>query len=129
MDTNQVEVIWSDGAILEFGTNFPPALQELISRPSHYYDIRSFVAQCLAPNSSEWKNASVVRSSKPGPYSFIRSKDGSVSSSVQSLYVEYLHERYPTARVRIKGKFDPVLFLVGDEIRASVMPMVMPAKL
>lgn len=123
VDTNQTEIIWSDGAILEFGTNFPAALQKMISRPTHHHDIRSFVAQLQSGNASEWKNASVVRSSRGERYWTIRSVDGSVSTLVESLYIEYLDERYPTAGIRIKGKSDPVLFQVGDQVRASVMPV------
>ena len=123
VDTNQVEIIWSDGAILEFGTNFPAALQELISRPTYYHDIRSFVAQLQTGSPAEWKNASVVRSSQDDRCWTIRSVDGTVSTSVQSLYIEYLHERYPASSIRMKGKFDPVLFLVGGKVRASVMPV------
>jgi hypothetical protein len=123
VDTNQTEIVWSDGAILEIGTNFPPALQELISRPTHYHDIRSFVAQLEAGKTSEWKDASVVRSPRGDGYSTVRSLDGKVSTSVETMYVEYLKQRYPTASVRIKGESEPVIFLVAGEIRASVMPV------
>src|SRR6266853_4734011 len=54
VDTNQTEIVWSDGAILEFGTNFPTALQELISRPTRYQDIHSFVKELDARKASEW---------------------------------------------------------------------------
>jgi len=122
VDTNQAEIIWSDGAILEFGTNFPAGLQAIISRPTHYHDIRSFVANLQAGSSVEWRNA-LIAPYKGERYYTIRSADGSVSTSVDPLYVEYLCERYPAANIRIKGKFDPVLFLVGGEIKASVMPV------
>jgi hypothetical protein len=123
VDTNKAEIVWSDGRILEFGTNFPDAVQGIIARPDDYHDIRSFVAKLQAGNSAEWRNASVVRASNSDRYSTIRSTDGSVSTTVQSLYLEYVHERFPTASVRIKGKLDPILFLVGGEVRASVMPV------
>lgn len=123
VDTNKAEIVWSDGRILECGTNFPSALQGIIARPDHYHDIRAFVAKLQADGSTGWRNASVVRTSNSDRYSTIRSSDGSVSVTVQSLYLEYLHERYPTASIRVKGQFDPILFLVGGELKASVMPV------
>jgi 3-deoxy-D-arabino-heptulosonate 7-phosphate (DAHP) synthase class II len=123
VDASQVEVVWSDGAILEFGTNFPVALQKLISEPTQYRDIRSVVAKLQTEKSPEWKSALVAGSSQGDRYATIRSTDGSVTTFVQSLYVEYLHERYPTAGIRIRGRLDPVLFLIGGEVRASVMPV------
>ena len=56
--TNQTETIWSDGAILEVATNFPPALQKLISKPTMYRDIGSTV-QRLGSTASDpqWKDA------------------------------------------------------------------------
>src|SRR5215813_5859234 len=43
VDTNQTELVWSDGAILEIGTNFPTQLQKLICSPSRYQDIQEFL--------------------------------------------------------------------------------------
>jgi hypothetical protein len=128
VDTNETEIVWSDGAILEVGTNFPAGVRELISGPVYYHDVRSFVAKFGGAKAPEWKDASVVPSARGEPYVKITSSDGKVSAAVASAYVNYLNERYPTAKVRIKGEFDPVVFVVGDEVRASVMPVrVKPA--
>ncbi len=123
VDTNQTEIVWSDGAILEVGTNFPSGLQELISRPNRYHDIRSFVKQLDTASTFEWKEASVTPSVRREGYATIKSLDGKIAASVQSLYVEYLRERYPTATIRIRGEFEPIIFVVDRQIRASVMPM------
>ncbi|MFA7006063.1 MAG: hypothetical protein WC429_18610, partial [Verrucomicrobiia bacterium] len=123
VDTNQTEVVWSDGAILEVGTNFPGALQELISRPTHHHDIRSFVKQLEAGSTSQWRDASVARSARGDSYATIRSSDGKISASVESLYVEYLAHRYPTAIIRVRRESEPVIFVVDGKIRASVMPV------
>jgi hypothetical protein len=123
VDAHQTETIWSDGAVLEVGTNFPAALQKLISRPTQYRDIHSFIDKLDAEKGSEWRDASIVHSPNKAGYSTVTSLDGKVSASVDSLYVEYIRERYPTARVRVKSQFGPVVFLVAGEVRASVMPV------
>jgi len=123
VDTNQAEIIWSDGAILEVGTNFPSGLQELISRPSHYHDIRSFVRKLEEESKTEWRDASASPSPRNPRYASIRSNDGKITTLVDWLYVEYLHQRYPSAVIRIRGEFEPVIFLVDGRIRASVMPL------
>src|SRR6266516_486298 len=122
VDTNQTEIVWSDGAILEISTNFPTSLQELISRPTHYHNIRSFVTQ-LDAKSSQWRDASLTRSPRGDSYAIVRTSDGKVSTSVESLYVEYLGQRYPTATVRMRVEFEPIILVVDGEIRASLMPV------
>ena len=123
VDTSQPEIVWSDGALLEIGTSFPKDLQELISHPSRQHDIRSFVNQLANRNDSDWREASVTRSSRGDRYSTIKSLDGKISTMVESLYIEYLGHRYPTASIRIRGEFEPIIFVVGDQIRGSVMPV------
>lgn len=122
VDTNQAEIVWSDGAILEVGTTFPDGLQELISRPTHHHDIRSFLMQ-LDTKSSQWRTASVTRSPRGDSYAVIQTPDGKISTTVESLYVEYLGQRYPTATIRMRGEFEPIIFVVDGEARASLMPV------
>ncbi len=121
VDVNEAG-IWSDGAILEVGGNFPPALQELISRPTMQRDIRSFVTRVDSGKSPEWQDAMAVPSPRGERFAGIKSADGKMTATVEAIYVEYLRQRYPGALLRIKGEFDPVLFVVGGELRASVMP-------
>jgi len=123
VDTNQAEIIWSDGAILEAGTSFPSALQELISRPTGHRDIRSFLKKVADENASGWKDASVTRSSRGYDYAAVRSLDGKVKAEVESVYVEYLGQRYPHAKIRMRDVYGPILFVVDGQIRASVMPL------
>jgi hypothetical protein len=122
VDTNQAEIVWSDGAILEVATNFPGGLQELISRPTHYHDIRSFLAG-LDAKSSQWKDASVTRSSRGDSYATVRTLDGKISTTVESIYVEYLGQRYPAATIRMRGELDPIIFVLDGEVHASLMPV------
>jgi hypothetical protein len=72
---------------------------------------------------SQWKDASVAPSSSDKRYTTIRSSDGKIETSVESLYVEYLGERYPTASIRIRGRLEPIVFLVDGQVRASLMPV------
>ena len=124
VDTNnQPTIIWSDGAILEVGTSFPKVLEELISHPSNYHDIGSFLKQFDPEDATGWKDARVIPSTPSSRYSTVKSADGKISTSVESLYVDYLGERYPTARFRIKSEFEPIIVLVGKETKASVMPV------
>ncbi len=123
VDTNQAEIVWSDGAILEVGTTFPNGLQELISRPKRHHDIRSFLTK-LDTKSPQWRDASVACSSHGDSFSIIQTPDGKISSTVESLYVEYLGQRYPTAIIRMRGKLEPIIFVVDGEVRASLMPVV-----
>lgn len=122
VDIDQTTIVWSDGAILEVGTDFPRELQELISRPTRYHDIRSFLNQ-LNADAPEWTKAFTTRSERGDRYAVIRSPDQKISTTVESLYVEYLVQRYPAADIRIKGQFEPIIFVVDGEIRASVMPV------
>lgn len=122
IDIDPGTMVWSDGAILEVGTDFPPQLQELISRPTGYQDIRSFL-RGLGADAPEWRRASVGRSERGDRYAAIRSSDQMISTTVESLYVEYLAQRFPSADIRIKGQLEPVIFLVDGEIRACVMPV------
>lgn len=122
VDTNQAEIVWSDGAILEVGTNFPSKLENLIARPTHYHDIRSLVKQLDAVSTS-WTEAFVTRSARGDSFATIRSSDGTISVSVESVYAEYLGQRYPTAVIRIRGESGPIIFVVDGQIRASVMPV------
>jgi hypothetical protein len=123
VDTNQAEIVWSDGAILEAGTDLPAALQELISHPTHHHDIRSFLKQLDRESGTAWREASVHRSPQGASYSIVRSVDGKISAKVESLYVDYLRQQYPGAIIRVRGEFEPVIFLVAGQIRASVMPV------
>ncbi|PWU13162.1 MAG: hypothetical protein C5B50_19875 [Verrucomicrobia bacterium] len=49
--------------------------------------------------------------------------DGKISASVEALYVEYLALRHSGGSFWIKGRFDPIPFVVDGELRAAVMPV------
>ena len=123
LDTNGTEMVWSDGAILEVGTNFPAQLQEIISQPTAHTEIHPFIEQFDSGNAPGWKDASTSPSPRRRGCSVVRSSDGTVSAVVQSVYVEYLHQRYPAMKIRVKSDQDPVLFVVDGQIRSAVMPM------
>ena len=56
----------------------------------------------------------------------VESVDGKMSAHVSSVYMDYLRARYPRARIRIRTASDPILFMVDDVIRGTVMPIAMP---
>lgn len=122
VDNEQSEIIWSDGAMFEVAGKFPPALQELISAAKDHRNLKPAITR-MAGNPTEWKDASVSRSPKGDAFRIVKSSDGTLSVTVSSAYIDYLRERYPKARVRIKGEFQPVLFLVGDTVRGAIMPL------
>ena len=121
VDKGQTEVIWSDGAMFEVNSKFPASLQELISASKEIRDLKPAIARLTAgPN---WKDATVSRSSSGDPHRTVKSLDGTVSVKASSAYMDYVKERYPNARVRIQGEFQPIVFMVGDTVRAAVMPI------
>jgi hypothetical protein len=123
VDTSQAEIVWSDGALLEVGTSFPSDLRKLISRPTHHHDLHSFVKQLATARASPWRDATVSPAARDARYTHIQSSDGKIRTSVESLYVEYLTQRYPAAMIQVRGEFEPVLFVVNGKVRASLMPV------
>jgi hypothetical protein len=123
VDNAQPEIIWSDGAMFEVASKFPAALQELISASNNHRDLKPVIARMAADLGVNWKDATVSRSPKGEKFRTVRSADGTLSVTVSSAYIDYLKERYPKARVRIKGDLQPVIFLVGDAIRGAIMPI------
>ena len=121
VDKAQAEVIWSDGAMFEVNTKFPATVQELISASKDIRDLKPAIARLTA--GPDWKDATVSRSSSGDPHRTVKSSDGTVSLKASSAYMDYVKERYPNARVRIKGEFQPIVFMVGDTVRAAVMPI------
>jgi hypothetical protein len=65
----------------------------------------------------------VLPSSRSAELSTVKSLDGRVTASVESVYVEYLQQRHPTATVRIRSDSEPVIFEVAGGVRALVMPV------
>jgi len=124
--TNQTETIWSDGAILEIGRNFPPALQKLISKPTMYRDIGSTVQQLGSTASDpQWKDAAAAPITQGQRYVKIQSLDHKVSVKVESLYIEYLQQRCPKAQIRVKEERGPAVFIVNGRVRAAIMPVIL----
>ena len=119
--TNETEVVWSDGAMLEIGSNFPPALQKLFSRPTMYRNIRAVLHQLQMEFGWKEATATVVSGER---YAKIQSLDGKVSIKVEALYIEYLRQRYPKARFHLKAEQAPVICTVDGHIRAGIMPVV-----
>ena len=128
VDKEQPEVIWSDGAMFEVASRFPAPLQELISASQENRSLKPVIARMAAGLGPDWKDATVSRSPSGDPHRTVKTSDGTISVRASSAYVDYLKERYPNARVRLKGELEPILFLVGDTIRAAVMPIRSPSK-
>jgi hypothetical protein len=121
VDTNQAELIWSDGALLEVGGTLSTDLQQLVSRTPYHHDIGSFVEQLKSANA--WREATVVPNKSEDRTTMIKSADGKISVMVDPLYLEYLAQRYPGANIKIRGRTEPIIFVVGGKIRASLMPI------
>jgi hypothetical protein len=124
VDTNRAELIWSDGAILEVGTQFPRPLNMLVAAPTHCLDIWGTLAELNAQRHSAYQPAFARPDNSVGPYvQIIASHQQRVNTLVKAIYFEYLEQRHPRATLWIKGKEDPVLFVVTGEVRAVIMPM------
>ena len=95
VDTNQPTLIWSDGAIFEVGTNFPPRLQALILRPTHTTVIHAFVKELEAGSKSGWKTAFPGLVQREKRYVRIIASDRSISVQVERVYLEYLNQTVP----------------------------------
>jgi hypothetical protein len=122
VDNAQAEIIWSDGAMFEVAGKFPPALEELIAAAKNHRDLKPTITR-MSRDLAEWKDASISRSPKGDGFRVVKSSDGELSLTVSSAYIDYLRERYPNARIRIKAELQPILFLVGGVVRGAVMPI------
>jgi hypothetical protein len=123
VDRGQAEIIWSDGAMFEIARTFPRELQELQSAPTAVRDLRPVVTRMSANVTEGWQDAKIIRSGRGQEHAVVESKDGKVTARLASPYFDYLHERYPAARIRIKSSMDPVLFVVDGTLRGSIMPI------
>ncbi len=123
VDTNQTELIWSDGAMLELGISFPPGLQALITNPTHQHPIGTFVSDIEARRKTDWISAYIDTRHQTDGHVAIHTIDNRITAVVASIYVEYLNYRYPDALILIKGEFEPILFIVSNRVQASVMPV------
>jgi hypothetical protein len=106
---------------------FSRELQELLAAPTSTRELRSAITRLSDDSKPEWQDAKIVKSGRGAERAVLESKDGKVTLHVASPYFDYIHERYPGARLRIKNNLSPVLFKVGATVRACVMPVEMPA--
>ena len=123
VDRSQPEIIWSDGAMFEIARTFPRELEGLIAKPTSTRDLGPIVKRMSPDPAQGWQDAKIVKSGRGQEHATIQSADGKVTLQVASHYFDYLHERYPRARVWIKGNLNAVLFVVDGTLRASVMPI------
>ena len=127
VDRSQPEIIWSDGAMFEIAKTFPRELQELIASPTSARDLRLILKRMSPDPAQGWQEAKIIKAGRSQEHAVIQSRDGKVTLHVASPYFDYVHERYPGARIWIKSHLDAVLFLVDGTLRASVMPIAGPA--
>jgi hypothetical protein len=126
VDRSQPEIIWSDGAMFEIARTFPRELQELIANPTSTRDLRLILKRMSPDPAQGWQEAKIVKSGRGQEHAVIQSGDGKVTLHVASPYFNYVHERYPRARIWTRSKLDAVLFVVDGTLRASVMPIAGP---
>jgi hypothetical protein len=121
VDKSEPEMVWSDGAMLEVNKTFPGPIQEVISRSTNDRPMRPIIARFLANKPEEWKDARIGASRDN--YVVVESTDGKLKLHVAAVYMNYLRERYPRAKVRVQGELSPVLFMIDGAVRATVMPI------
>lgn len=119
VDTSQSEVIWSDGAVFEMAKSFPSGVQELITTSTSKRELRPAVTRWYTAQKTDYQDGKIGRSS--GGNTTVTSADGKVTLKVATPYMDYLKERYPRARIRVKSEMDPILFMVDDTVRGAVM--------
>lgn len=127
VDRGQPEIIWSDGAMFEIARTFPREVQELIASSTSTRDLWPVVKRMSPDPAQGWLGAKIVKSGRGQERAVVESTDGKVTLHVASPYFEYLYGRYPNARIWIKSRLNAVLFVVDGNLRASVMPLAMPA--
>jgi len=74
-----------------------------------------------------WQNAKILKTGRGQDHAVVQSADGEVTLSVASPYFDYVHARYPGARIWVKDRLSAVLFVVDGSLRAAVMPIAGPA--
>ena len=127
VDRSQPEIIWSDGAMFEIARTFPRELQELIANPTSTRDLRLILKRMSPDPAQGWQEAKIVKAGRGQEHAMIESRDGKVTLRVASPYFDYVHDRYPAARISIKDRLNAVLFIVDGTLRAAVMPIAGPA--
>ena len=127
VDRSQPEIIWSDGAMFEIARTFPRELQELIASPTSTRDLRLILKRMSPDPAQGWQEAKIVKLGRGQERAVVESGDGKLTLHVASPYFDYVHERYPGARLWIKDPLNAVLFIVDGTLRASVMPIAGPA--
>lgn len=114
------ETVWSDGALLERATDFPASLKALIDHPTETRDMLGFLQDTDA-NKAAWHHAEIVRTDA-GDYG-CEVTDGKIKAPVNCIYTTYVQGRYPEVEARLKGSQEPILFMVGDKLKAMLMPV------
>jgi hypothetical protein len=127
VDRSQPEIIWSDGAMLETARTFPRELQELITNSTSTRDLRLILKRMSPDPAQGWQEAKIIKTGRGQEHAVIQSRDGKITLNVASPYFDYVHGRYPGARLWVKDRLNAVLFIVDGTLRATVMPIAGPA--
>ena len=123
VDRTGPEMIWSDGAMYEVAKTVPRELETLLAPAKGGPDMRAIMKR-FTPNPEQgWQEAKIVRSGRGQEPAVIESRDGQHTLDVASPYFDYLHGRYPQARLWIKDRLSPVVLMVDGSVRGMVMPM------
>jgi hypothetical protein len=121
VDKTKPDTLWSDGAIFEMARAFPRELQALIDAPTRTQDLHLFLSRMTGKTEEGWQDGSAPRLSRGPEHAVIESADGKIKVRVASAYFNYLNERYPRAKLRVKDNLSPILFVVDGTVRAVVM--------
>ena len=123
VDRTGPEMIWSDGAMYEVTKSVPRELEALLAPAKGGPDMQAIMKRFTPQAEQGWQEAKIVRSGRGQEPAVIESKDGQHTLDVAAPYFDYLHGRYPKARLWLKDRLSPLVFMVDGNVRAMVMPM------
>ena len=122
-DTNSVQIVWSDGVILEIADTLPLPIRSLVDHTPYHTDILSTVRKVEAGLQTEYRPSRMREKSSHRGYVEFEPEASKDPVVVDPVYVSYVHARYPDCSTLVKGKYDPVAFAVKGQIKALIMPV------
>jgi hypothetical protein len=122
------ETVWSDSAIIERAEKFPAPIQQLIDAPPVGAPLaKDAMVQFLQDHErrkAEWQVGTTKRAGTADLDCSVASvASDTTGAKINCIYLNYLEARYPNATLLVKGVHDPVLFFVGAQLRAAIMPI------
>ena len=114
--------IWSDGAFIEAGTNFPKQIEKLIENPTIKRDLSTFWLDLQSRFSREWERIYIDGDIDKDGFIYIETPSSDVFA-INSVYFDYVIARFPNAHFHVKDPVSPIIITSNDIISAAIMPM------